>query len=129
MDAARFVAALIGPIYVIVGIGILLNPDHYRRMTEDFFRSPALLYLGGAMALAAGLSILYVHHSWSGDWRVIITILGWLATLKGAHLLILPAHVSRLWSPLTARPNWLRPASIAVIAFGLFLSFAAYGGL
>lgn len=129
MDAASFVAALIGPIYVIVGIGILLNPDHYRRMTEDFFHSPALMYLGGAMALAAGLSILYFHNDWSGDWRVIITILGWLACLKGAHLLILPGHVSRLWSPLIARAGWLRAASIATIAFGLFLSLAAYGGL
>jgi len=129
MDAATFVAALIGPLYVVVGIGILLDPDHYRRITEDFFRSPALIYLGGAMALAAGLAILYFHHSWSDGWRVIITVLGWLAVLKGAHLLILPGHVSQLWSPLISRPTWLRPASIAIIAFGLFLSFAAYGGV
>ncbi len=129
MDAASFVAALIGLIYVVVGIGILLDPDHYRRMAEDFFRSPALMYLGGATALAAGLSILYFHNDWSGDWRVIITILGWLAVLKGAHLLILPGHVSRLWSPVIAQANWLRAASIAIIAFGLFLSLAAYGGL
>jgi uncharacterized protein YjeT (DUF2065 family) len=129
MDTARFIAALIGPIYVVVGIGILIDPNHYRRMIEDFLRSPALVYLGGAMALAAGLSILYFHNSWSGDWRVIVTILGWLACLKGAHLLIFPGHVSRLWTPLVSRPSWLRGASIAIIAFGIFLSLAAYGGL
>ena len=129
MDTARFVAALFGPIYVVAGIGILLDPNHYRRMIEEFLRSPALVYLGGAIALAAGLSILYFHNSWSGDWRVIITILGWLACLKGAHLLIFPGHVSQLWAPLVSRPSWLRAASIAIIAFGIFLSLAAYGGL
>jgi len=128
MDTASFVAALIGPIYIVVGIGILLDPNHYRRMMEEFLRSPALVYLGGAMALAAGLSILYFHNSWSGDWRVIVTILGWLACLKGAHLLIFPGHVSQLWTPLVSRPHWLRATSIAIIAFGIFLSLAAYGG-
>lgn len=129
MDTARFVAALIGPIYIVVGIGILFDPSHYRRMIEEFLRSPALVYLGGAMALGAGLSILYFHNNWSADWRVIITILGWLACLKGAHLLIFPAHVSQLWTPLVSRPSLLRAISIIAIAFGIFLTLAAYGML
>lgn len=126
MDAANFVAALLGPIYIIVGIGILLNPDHYQRMAQDFLRSPALTYIGGAMALAAGISILYFHNVWTADWRVIITILGWLASLKGAQLLVFPKSASSLWSPLIARTDWLRTLSAATIAFGIFLTVAAY---
>lgn len=129
MDTANFVAALIGPIYIIVGIGMLINPEHYHRMVEDFFRSPALLYLGGTMALAVGLSILYFHNVWSSDWRVIITILGWLASLKGAHLLLFPGHVAQLWAPLVSRPNWLRALAPVTIIFGAFLTYAAYIGL
>lgn len=126
MATANFVAALLGPIYIVVGLGILLNPDHYQRMAQDFLRSPALTYIGGAMAMAAGLSILYFHNVWRADWTVVITILGWLAALKGAHLLIAPGRALTLWSPLIARTDWLRSLSFGTIAFGIFLTVAAY---
>ena len=42
MDTASFVAALIGPLYVVVGIGILLDPNHYSKMTEEFFAAQPL---------------------------------------------------------------------------------------
>ena len=127
MDAAHFVAALLGPLYIAVGLGIFLNPDHYQRMALDFLRSPALTYIGGAMAMSAGLSILYFHNAWVADWTVIITIIGWLAALKGAHLLILPGRALTLWSPVIARSDWLRALSFGTIAFGIFLTLAAYG--
>jgi uncharacterized protein YjeT (DUF2065 family) len=126
MDTANFVAALLGPLYIVVGAGILLNPDHYQRMAQDFLRSPALTYIGGAMAMAVGLSILYFHNVWRADWTVVITILGWLAALKGAHLLLFPGRALNLWSPLIARTDWLRSLSFGTIAFGIFLTVAAY---
>jgi len=129
MDTASFVAALIGPIYILVGIGILVDPNHYRKMIEEFLHSPALIYLGGAMAFAAGLSILYFHNVWSSDWRVIITVFGWLACLKGAHLLIFPGHVSQLWSPMVSSASFLRAIAVAALGLGSFLTGVAYGVL
>jgi uncharacterized protein YjeT (DUF2065 family) len=129
MDTASFVAALIGPIYILVGIGILLDPNHYQKMIEEFLHSPTLIYMGGAMALAAGLSILYFHNAWSSDWRVIITLFGWLACLKGAHLLIFPGHISQLWSPMVSSTGFLRAVAIATLSLGLFLTAVAYGVL
>jgi uncharacterized protein YjeT (DUF2065 family) len=129
MDTASFVAALIGPIYILVGIGILLDPNHYQKMIEEFLHSPTLIYMGGAMALAAGLSILYFHNAWSSDWRVIITLFGWLACLKGAHLLIFPGHVSQLWSPMISNASVLRVVAVAALGLGIFLTAVAYGVL
>ena len=126
MDAAHFVAALMGPIYIVVGIGILVDPEHYRRMADEFLRSPALLYIGGAIALSVGLAILYFQNAWTGGWPVVITAIGWLATLKGAYLLIAPGHAHPLWSPVISAAPRLRVASLAVVAFGVFLALVGY---
>ena len=127
MNTANFVAALIGPIYIVVGIGIFLNPNHYSKIIKEFFRSPTLIYLGGAMAFATGLSILYFHNTWSREWPVIITILGWLACLKGVHFLIFPGHAAQLSLPMFSHPNFLRAGATTALALGIFLSLAAYG--
>ena len=37
----------------------------------------------GKEGTRAGLAIVLVHNVWTFDWRVIITILGWLAVLGG----------------------------------------------
>lgn len=127
MNATNFIAAIIGPLYIVIGIGVFLNPNHYSKMIEEFCRSPTLQYLGGGIALAAGLSILYFHNTWSSEWPVIITIFGWLACLKGVHLLIFPLHFTQVWVPMFSRPNFLRTGATTAFALGIFLSLAAYG--
>jgi len=126
MDAAHFIAALLGPIYIVIGLGMLLDPEHYRRTAEEFLKSPALLYIGGAMALSIGLSILYFQNSWAGGWPVIITAIGWLATLKGAHLLVFPGRNRALWGPFISAAPRLRLVSLPAIALGIFLTAAGF---
>ena len=90
MQPARFIARLIGPAYLAVGIGILLNGSFYSGLVAEAVKSPTLIYFSGLLALVSGLAILNVHRSWSG-WPVLITIIGWLLVIGGAVRLVLPA--------------------------------------
>ena len=54
------------------------------------FHSPPVMYIAGAMALAAGLAIVLGHNVWSGGVRpVMVTLIGWLALIKGLIFLFL----------------------------------------
>ena len=53
-------------------------------MAEEFLRSRALIYLSGLLTMTAGLAIVLTHNVWVADWPVLITMLGWLATIGGA---------------------------------------------
>ena len=112
MQPARFIARLIGPAYLAVGIGILLNGSFYSGLVAEAVKSPTLIYFSGLLALVSGLAILNVHRSWSG-WPVLITIIGWLLVIGGAVRLVLPATTRR--SPATfipsRRPCWSLPPS------------------
>ena len=61
------------------------------------------------------------------SWRVLITLLGWAALIKGIVLLIFPQAAVK-WSRLFARSDQaLLPAVVIALVFGLV--FAYYGFL
>ena len=57
MDTSLFLAKLIGPIFVIVGTGLLLNGDRYRAVVDEVMSSHTLLYIFGAIALTEVLPL------------------------------------------------------------------------
>ena len=127
MQSSFIIAQILGPMYVIVAAGLLLNTPAYQRVFEEIFESPALAYLGGLLALITGLVILALHHAWSADWTLIVTLIGWLALIKGSLLAVWPGAVIRLSRPLMAKPARLRTWAVVPLALGLFLSLEGYG--
>jgi hypothetical protein len=83
MDRSSFLARLIGPTFVAIALGMLINLSIYERMIAEALRPGILLYLSGLLSLLAGLAIINLHNKWHMDWRVIITMLGWLMTIGG----------------------------------------------
>ena len=39
--------------------------------------------VSGYLALIIGLATVILHNVWVADWRVVITVFGWLSLLKG----------------------------------------------
>src|SRR5260370_31226932 len=85
-----FLARLIGPVVLAVAIGVLANGAVYRGLSEEFVRSPALIYITGILGMSVGVAILLNHNVWAADWRVLITIFGWLAAIGGAQRILWP---------------------------------------
>jgi len=112
--------------YIIVGIGILINPGFYKKLFEDFIENAAVLYLGGAMALTIGYLILAFHNTWTKDLSVIITIFGWLALIKGIVILIRPKIMIALSKAILKNQNILKIEAIVIIILGLAFSFLGF---
>lgn len=126
LSAAEIIGRIVGPLYVIIAIGMLVNTDSYRRMGEAFAETPALTYLGGATALAAGLAVLAFHYDWSGLFPGLITLLAWIAVLKGAALLLFPAAVMKLNAPIMASTTGLRLGGVFALVVGVYLAAKGY---
>ena len=122
MDTSLFLAKLIGPIFLIVGIGLLLNGDRYRAVVDEVMSSHTLLYIFGAIALTGGLAIVLTHNIWVWDWPVIITIVGWLMIVRGTLRIIIPQQIEDLARKMVARwSNILLISGLLVIMLGAFL--------
>ena len=127
MDTSLFLAKLIGPIFVIVGIGLLLNGDRYRAVVDEVMSSYTLLYIFGAIALTGGLAIVLTHNVWVWDWPVIITIVGWLMIVRGSLRILIPQQVEALARKMVARwSEFLLISGVLVITLGAFLCWKGF---
>jgi hypothetical protein len=121
-----FLARLIGPVVLAVAIGVLANGAVYRGLSEEFVRSPALIYITGILGMSVGVAILLNHNVWAADWRVLITIFGWLAAIGGAQRIIWPQATEIAVRWFLTNPTSLVVAGIIWLVIGAALCFYGY---
>jgi uncharacterized membrane protein len=127
MGNSVFLARLIGPLMLAVGIGIFVNGAIYRMLADEFLRSRALIYLSGLLTMTAGMALILTHNVWRADWPVIITILGWLALIGGAFRIVMPQGTERIGRRLLKEKHGLTIAGIIWVALGAILCVFGYG--
>ena len=126
MQTSIFLAKLIGPVFLAVGLGLLLNAATYRKLAEEFLHSTALVYLSGVLLMIGGTALLLAHNVWTLDWQVLITVLGWLAAIGGAARIIVPQGTQKIGRRIVASPAGLTVACVIWLAIGAVLCFFGY---
>jgi hypothetical protein len=126
MTSSAYIARILGPILVIIGLGLLLEGETFRAMAGEFLRSAALVYFSGVAALAIGLAILNVHHLWTRDWQSVITVFGWLAVIGGIFRILAPTLVQEIGEAFIAHRRWPIIGAVITLALGAFLSVMGY---
>jgi len=129
MQRSIFLAKLIGPLLVAIGLGLIFNADTFRAMAAEAVKSHVLIYISGALTLLAGLAVINTHNEWTADWRVVITLLGWLFAISGVLRIVFPRAVESLGDSLVTNPSngWIIGEGIVFLALGAWLSFMGYG--
>jgi hypothetical protein len=126
MDRSIFLARLLGPTFAAIALGILINLGMYESMIAEALHPGILFYLSGLLSLLAGLAIVNLHNTWCADWRVIITVLGWLMTIGGIIRIVVPQVAIAIGSTIYSGRGPTIVVALIVGALGAFLSFKGY---
>ena len=126
MQTSIFLARLLGPALLIMGAGILINQAYYRGMTREFVASRPLFHLAAVVGVVAGLAIVLVHNVWEPNWRVLITLLGWINLVRGALSILLPEQGFAMGGRMMASKNMPMLAGIVAGLIGLTLCYFGY---
>ena len=95
-----FLARLLGPIFVAIAIGVLANGAVFRAIAEE--------------------------GVWVPNWRVLITLLGWLMLVRGAARILFTDRVME-FAKTVVRNKRIYPISGAVVGvLGLVLCYFGY---
>jgi len=129
MSTSKYIARLIGPLFLVMGLGMMAEANTVRALSAEFLSNLSLIYLAGMLALVAGLAIVNAHNLWVADWRVIITILGWLSVIGGVIRLLFPAQVQALGTGMIANPHAMVVGGVVMLVLGAILSWVAYEDL
>ncbi len=130
MSTSRYIARLMGPVLLIIGIGMVMGMltegDAYSSLLKEFIASRALIFVTGVLALVAGVAIVNAHNVWEPDWRVVITVLGWLFILRGFMNLVFPETVQTLGDRMIASHAGVMAGAAVTIVLGAILSIMGY---
>ncbi len=104
MEASIFLAKLIGPILLLMGLFVVAQRDRMRRIGREFLDSEALIFISGVITLPAGLAIVITHNVWKPNWRVLITLFGWIVVFAGIGRLALPYIIKTVGNSMIETP-------------------------
>ena len=122
MGISVLAAKILALVYISVDVGILSGKLKYDKLIEDFETSSGLTYLAGIFTLIIGVLLVEYHNIWVKNWTVLITIIGWVALIKGVMLVAFPQFISYF-------KNWYkntRAWSIFIIALGLLFGYFGF---
>lgn len=125
METSIVIAKIIGIIYLSFGVGILLNSTYYKQVIPKLLENTAYLIFGGFIAIIFGVLIIENHNYWVKNWTVLITIIGWIALIKGIILLAFPTVISKFKSFFNI-PKIHPILSVFIIIFGLFFTYFGF---
>jgi len=94
-------------------------------LASEFFKSELFVWFAGALLLFAGLSILAFHQYWSSVAAVLISLLGWILTLRGLVLMAAPQLYERAASSMDAIPL-VRLIFGVLVALGFYLTYVGW---
>ena len=105
-----------------------MAPGDYAGLMKEMTSLPFTI-LFGVLALLAGLAIVNAHNLWVSDWRVIITVVGWLAIIRGVLSLLFPAKMHTIGETITANTSGPVITALIFLVVGAILSWMGYRDL
>ncbi|MFD1292924.1 hypothetical protein ACFQ5N_03655 [Lutibacter holmesii] len=125
METSQLIAKIIGCVYIAFGVGILLNGNYYKKEIPKLLENTSYLIFGGFLAIIFGAIIIENHPFWVKNWTVLITIIGWIALIKGMLLLAFPTTISSFKS-LFSIPKIYPVLGVFILIFGLFFTYFGF---
>lgn len=99
-------ARVLGPYLVVAALTMVTRASYMRTLLAQFDKDSVWPWVSGAFVLPMGLVVIVLHPYWRGAAATIVSLLGWLTTVKGIALMSFPhAYLSRETTPSASRPG------------------------
>jgi uncharacterized membrane protein len=127
MDNSIVLAQILGIIFLALGLELLFKRKFVSVAMNEALEKPASLWIMGLIALLIGAVMVVIQCVWSADWRVVVTIIGWAALLKGLFILFCPHVTEKLYRKWNNEGFLMTGGAVATI-IGLFLLYVSFWG-
>lgn len=94
MEISLYLARFWGSLFIILGISTITA--RFLGRVINYTEDKAITISTGYITFLLGLATVVAHNVWVADWRVAITILGWITLLKGIEKIAFPDRVNKV---------------------------------
>ncbi|WP_299667830.1 hypothetical protein [uncultured Polaribacter sp.] len=124
MDISIFLAKFWGWYFIIFFLILSFNPKRIRQIFNDL-KDEKFLIISSFICIIIGLLNILFHNIWQPDWKIIITLIGWISLSIGLSLFILPKRTV-VWLEFM-NIKFVQTVYTLLFFLGIFLLNIAYG--
>jgi len=95
MDCSVFLAEFWGWYLIIFFLILSFKPNRIKQIFTDL-KDEKFLIISSSLAIIIGLLNILFHNVWEPNWKLIITLIGWMALYIGLSLFIFPKQTITL---------------------------------
>lgn len=121
---SNYLAEILGISIAIISLSLLIREKNIKIVFNAILNDTGL-FISGAISLVVGIAIILAHNLWVKDWRVIITIIGWMALLKGLVRLFMPEKCEAMLKKCENSP-FLPYGLVVAVFIGLILTYFGF---
>lgn len=97
MDFSLVIAQVLGIFFAIVGVAMVVNGKAVAGAIEESGAHKGIIFMWGLFTLLIGAVIVVLNNAWTSGLPLLVTIIGWLALLKGVFILLAPGAATSLY--------------------------------
>ena len=90
MQASTFLGLFWGWTTVIISGILFIRPSVLRELKKLVVEDRGFGIIYGLLSIFLGLGTVILHNVWTLNWQGFITLIGWLALLKGIYVIAYP---------------------------------------
>lgn len=124
----RTLARVVGPYLVVMAAALFARQDTTALLLPAFMQDAPLVLATGAFTLIAGLTVIALHHHWTGASAIAISLVGVAAALKGAMLIIAPTLGAAASAAVARTPAAMLVVAALMLVVGVWLSVVGWSG-
>jgi len=123
-----YLSRLIGLYCVLVVPSMIIRKQATVFAVEALLRNLSMMLVLGIITVIAGLAMVLAHNIWRGGaLPVVVTLVGWLALIKGLLILILPADaVAEILMSWLRHPQLFYVSMISPLLLGIYLTYCGF---
>ena len=118
-------AKVFGVYLLVISTAVLLSRKQIQASFSGVVTDPLNIYFSGAMLVLIGLLVVNLHSVWTLDYRLVITLLGWLTLAKGVGRLIWGERIIQSGMAIF-NSTWYLLAIAPSFILGLWLTLEGY---
>jgi hypothetical protein len=127
MELSLLLAKVIGLILMLVAVALLVNRKNVD-LLFSLYRHPEAVFVTGIVETVLGIVFILSHNVWTLDFRIIITVIGWILLVRGVGRVLFPSRVTHMLEKFKKMQSVVAPLLIFVFLIGAYLAYTGFTG-
>lgn len=126
MQNAITLAHVIGPVYLLIGLSILVYLKSWHKIIEKYENDHLALLPIILMYAVLGAIVINMYNVWAWNVWLLVTLTGWILAIKSVFYFLMPESIIKTILALKKKKWVLVLAGIIGLVFGGVLTYYSY---